>query len=169
MDNEILFTEKQKFNQWWLWLILIGADVLFLYKVVFIPVMDNPQSAEKLITNAGFLIPVILMLLATLLIVSSRLETQIRKDGIYVRFLPFHKSFKHYAWHTLSKAYVRQYSPIWEYGGWGLRFSGNGTAYNISGNKGLQLEFTNNKKLLIGTQKPDEITEVLNKIGQLKR
>ncbi|MBX2959059.1 MAG: hypothetical protein KF732_03800 [Flavobacteriales bacterium] len=65
--------------------------------------------------------------------------------------------------------YVRQYSPLTEYGGWGIRLGlfGKGTAYNVSGNKGLQLEFTNNKKLLIGTNKPNELTETLTKIGKL--
>ncbi|MEO0075774.1 MAG: hypothetical protein ABIK31_06695 [candidate division WOR-3 bacterium] len=58
-----------------------------------------------------------------------------------------------------------------EYGGWGLRLGlfGKGTAFSVSGNKGLQLEFTDNKKLLIGTNKLDELTETLKKIGQLKQ
>ena len=70
----------------------------------------------------------------------------------------------------MIKSYVRQYSPIIEYGGWGLRFGifGKGTAFNVSGNKGLQLEFINNKKLLIGTNKPDALTETLIKLGRLK-
>ena len=58
-----------------------------------------------------------------------------------------------------------------EYGGWGLRLGlfGNGKAFNVSGDKGLQLEFTDNKKLLIGTNRPEELTETLIKIGQLKQ
>jgi hypothetical protein len=70
----------------------------------------------------------------------------------------------------LTKSFVRQYSPLTEYGGWGLRpgLFGKGTAFCVSGDMGLQLEFTDNKKLLIGTNKPDELTETLNKIGQLK-
>jgi hypothetical protein len=57
-----------------------------------------------------------------------------------------------------------------EYGGWGLRLGlfGKGTAFNVSGDIGLQLEFTDDRKLLIGTNKPDELIETLNKIGQLK-
>jgi hypothetical protein len=71
----------------------------------------------------------------------------------------------------LTKSYIRQYSAIKEYGGWGLRIGllGKGTAYNVSGDKGLQLEFTTNKKILIGTNRADEITVTLNKIGQLKQ
>jgi hypothetical protein len=70
----------------------------------------------------------------------------------------------------LTKSYVRQYSAITEYGGWGLRLGlfGKGQAYNVSGDKGIQLEFTNNKKLLIGTNKAEELTAVLKKIGQIK-
>ena len=79
--------------------------------------------------------------------------------------------FKYYAWEKLKKSFVRQYSPIAEYGGWGLRygFLGKGKAFNVSGDKGLQLEFMDNKKLLIGTSKPDELTEALKRIGQLKQ
>ncbi|MBC8644094.1 hypothetical protein H9W95_08645 [Flavobacterium lindanitolerans] len=71
----------------------------------------------------------------------------------------------------MTKSYVRQYAPIAEYGGWGLRydFMGKGKALNVSGNKGLQLKFTDNKKLLIGTNKPDELTEILKKLGQLNQ
>lgn len=57
-----------------------------------------------------------------------------------------------------------------EYGGWGLRLGGfgKGQAYNISGDKRLQLEFTTGQRLLIGTNKPEELSTVLISIGQLK-
>lgn len=67
----------------------------------------------------------------------------------------------------MTKPYVRQYSPLAEYGGWGLRLGlfGKGTSYNVSYDKGLQLEFTDNKKLLIGTNKSDELTETFKKLN----
>ena len=33
MDKEVLFTERQRFKQWWLWLILLGVNGLFLFGV----------------------------------------------------------------------------------------------------------------------------------------
>ncbi|MBE9601319.1 hypothetical protein [Pedobacter sp. MC2016-24] len=71
----------------------------------------------------------------------------------------------------MTKSFVRKYSPLTEYGGWGIRFGlfGQGNAFNVSGNEGLQLEFNDHTKLLIGTKKPAELTETLNKIGQLKQ
>lgn len=170
MDNEILFTERQRFRQWWLWFILLGINGLFLFGVIKQVVGGEPYG-DKPMSNTGLIITTALTVFLTFLFVSFRLETIIRKDGIYVRFFPFHLKFRHYAWETLTKCYVRQYAPIAEYGGWGLRygFMGKGKALNVSGNKGLQLEFTDNKKLLIGTNKPDELTEILKKLGQLKQ
>jgi hypothetical protein len=170
MDTEILFSERQKFKQWWLWLILFGINGLFLFGV-YRQVIDGQKFGNKPMSNVALIIATALTILLTLLFINFRLDTIIKKDGIYVRFFPFHKKFKHYAWDTLTKSFVRQYSAITEYGGWGLRLGlfGKGTAFNVSGDKGLQLEFTNNKKLLIGTNKPYELTETLSKIGQLKQ
>lgn len=165
--EDIVFTETQRFKQWWLWLIFFGLNgkVLFdVFKQFGNESPDRTTGMTELLISAGLVFSV------TILFIVSRLETVIKQDGIYVRFFPFHIRFKHYHWHSLTKAFVRQYSPVTEYGGWGLRLGlfGKGAAYNISGNQGLQLELTNSKKLLIGTNKPDELSEVLKQIGQLK-
>jgi hypothetical protein len=169
LEKEILYSERQRFKQLWLWLILFGINGLFLF-AVFKQVVGGQQFGDKPMSNVGLLIATGLTVVLTILFLNFRLDTAIKKDGIYVRFFPFHLQFKHYTWDKLTKSFVRQYSPISDYGGWGLRLGlfGKGVAYNVSGDKGLQLEFTNNKKILIGTKKPDELTETLIKIGQLK-
>jgi hypothetical protein len=170
MSNTILFTERQKFKQWWVWLILLSLNGILLFGV-FKQVIGGQQFGDKPAGNTELLILSGLLLLFTLLFFNLRLDTIIKQDGIYVRFFPFHLKFKYFSWDSMTKTYVRNYSPLTEYGGWGLRFGffGKGTAYNVSGDKGLQLEFTDNKKLLIGTNKPEELTETLNKIGQSKQ
>ena len=118
MTQEILFSEKQGFKQWWLWIILAVVNGLFLfgiYKQLIVGETfgDRPMSNTLLVVTEGFI------LLLTILFISYRLETQIRTDGIYLRFLPFQFSFRHYPWSTLSKAFVRQYSPhrrLWRLG-----------------------------------------------------
>ena len=93
------------------------------------------------------------------------LETEIRPDGIYVRYFPFHIHFKRFAPEDLSEYYARRYKPILEYGGWGIRYSlRNGKAYNVSGNQGVQLVFKNGKKLLIGSQKANELEIAIRSI-----
>ncbi|HEY0055542.1 MAG TPA: hypothetical protein VGB63_09315 [Pedobacter sp.] len=170
MDKDVLFFEKQKFNQWWLWLLLLLVNGLFFFGF-YKQVLCGQQFGNKPMSNNGLMVACILSVLITILIYNHRLETWITKDGIYVRFFPFHLSFKHFTWDTISKSFVREYNPIGEYGGWGLRLGlfGVGNAYNVSGNKGLQIEFFNRKKLLIGTKKPQEITAVLDEVKQFKK
>jgi hypothetical protein len=169
MNSEVLYSETQRFKQIWLWALLIGINCLMLYGVVQQVILGHPFG-DKPSGDAELLILSALTLLIVILFLLLRLETRITKDGIYVRYYPFHLSFKHYPWDSLIKSYVRQYSPIMEYGGWGLRYGmfGKGTAFNVSGNKGLQLEFTDHKKILIGTRKPEEISETLRKLRQWK-
>lgn len=170
MNKEILFRETQKFRQWWLWLILMGINGLFLFGV-FMQVIGGQKFGDKPMSDSQLITATFFTIILTLLFTSIRLETIIKNDGIYVRFFPLHLKFKHYSWERLTKSYIRQYSAISEYGGWGLRIGifGKGNAYNVSGDDGLQLEFIDNKKLLIGTNKPDDLTQLLQKIGQLKQ
>jgi hypothetical protein len=169
MDNEVLFTERQRFTQWWLWLILLGVNALFLLGV-WTQVIEVKQFGDKPMSDNELLLTTGLIISLTLLFIIIKLETQVKKDGIYVRLFPFHISYKHYPWDKLSKSFVRQYSPLTEYGGWGLRLGlfGKGKAYNVSGDMGLQLEFSDLKKLLIGTNRPDELEATLRTIGKLK-
>jgi hypothetical protein len=168
MNNNILFTERQRFNHWLPWLIILGINGLFLFGV-FKQVIGGQQFGDHPLSNVGLLIVTGFTITIAILYMNFRLDTTIKNDGIYVRFFPIHLKFKHYSWDKVTKSFVRQYSSLKEYGGWGVRTGGQETAYNVSGDKGLQLEFTDNKKLLIGTKKPDELTETLNKIGQLKK
>lgn len=170
MSDVTLFTESQRFRQWWVWSILAVVNGIFVFGI-FKQVIGGQQFGSKPMSDTGLLIMSASMMALTVLFINFRLETIIKEDGIYVRFFPFHLKLKYYPWHSLTKCYVRQYSAISEYGGWGLRINlfGKGTAYNVSGNQGIQLEFINNKKLLIGTGKSDELTATLSKIGQLKQ
>lgn len=169
MESTKLFAERQRFKQWWVWLILAGINGLFLYAVIT-QVIGGESFGTNPMSNTGLLITALFLILFTLFFLNIRLDTEINKEGIAVRFFPFQLKFRHYNWNTIDKCYVRKYSPITEYGGWGIRLGlfGKGRALNVSGNIGLQLEFNDGKKLLIGTNKPKELTEVLNSARRLK-
>ena len=162
MKREVLYSEVQKFKQWWLWLILFGINSMFVYGVIQQVILGN-KFGDKPMSNTGLLIFFAFSLVLSIFFVFLRLESVISPDGIFVRFYPVILKYRFYSWGTVDKAYVRQYKPILEFGGWGLRrsFRGKGKAFNVSGNVGLQLEFVNGDRLLIGTQNPDQIRNVL--------
>ena len=169
MEQDYVYKEIQRFTQWWLWLILVVLNLVFIYgfyKQVITgqPVGDNPMS------DTGVTVATLVSFLLSAFFYSLRLETLIKADGIYVRFFPFHLKFKHYGWSRINRSYVRKYSAITEYGGWGLRYGmfEKGTAFNVSGNQGLQLVFVDQKKLLIGTNNPKGLSSALKEMGQLR-
>lgn len=161
MKENSAFYEKQRFRQWWLWLIIIFVLGFSVYNFI-----ENRAYFSTGEIIASFAVLIIIFILFFII----KLETKIDELGIRLRLFPFHLQFKYFPWATIQKAYIREYSPIGEYGGWGLRMGlfGKGKAYNVSGNIGLQLVFNDNKKLLIGTQKSEEIKFFLEEIDKAK-
>jgi hypothetical protein len=92
----------------------------------------------------------------------GNLTTEVRADGIYYRFFPFHLRFHRIAAESLVSYEVRTYKPIKDYGGWGIRYGRGSKAYNVSGNRGVMLEFSDGKRLLIGSQKPDDLANAIS-------
>ena len=56
-----------------------------------------------------------------------------------------------------------------EYGGWGIRTISlkKNIAYTISGDKGLQIELKDGKKILLGTQNPEEVEKIVSQITHI--
>ena len=71
------------------------------------------------------------------------------------------RRFHRIAFDDISLIYPRTYQPLGEFGGYGIRWGKYGRAYNVSGNRGVQLEFSNGRKLLIGSQHAEELTTAL--------
>jgi hypothetical protein len=159
MSSTILFSETQRFTQWWIWGLLLGSSAIVLVTIY--------QQVSTDAVSSSLWLALAVTLLALGLFLSMRLETQLHREGIRVRLFPLHLRHREIPWSAIEKAYLRTYSPIREFGGWGLRFGPKGKAYNVSGNQGLQLELRNGKKLLIGTQKSEELRIILKSLGKL--
>lgn len=165
---ESLFSERQSFRQIWLWLILLIVNCLFAY-VAFKQIVNGFEFGEKPMSNTMLIISIIGSLLLSFFFFYMRLDTEVKKDGIYYRLFPFQLKFKNVEWTELSHLYVRIYSPLAEYGGWGIRIGlfGKGRAFNVSGNSGLQLIYKGGKRFLLGTQKAKELESVLRQLDKL--
>jgi hypothetical protein len=101
--------------------------------------------------------------IAPTLLLMSHMATEVRIDGVYVRFRPFHRNWRRFTFDDMESIEPMRYSPIREYGGWGIRtnFHG-GWAYNVSGNLGVQIVMRSGKRVVIGTQRPEEIMAAVN-------
>ncbi|MFO7672188.1 MAG: hypothetical protein R6V74_00610 [Lutibacter sp.] len=157
-----IFIEEQKFTQSWLF---IGLAIAFV--LVAMPIIKDWNSISQgsfgeILNDAG---GILVISFVFVFFNFFKLKTRIDEKGIYYQYLPFHFSYRFLPWNTISKCYVRNYDAIFEYGGWGLKFSfrkKRGKSFTVKGNVGLQLLFTNGKHLLIGTQKREEIQRTID-------
>ena len=160
MNNEIIFSERQQFKK--NWFIILFAIAFILNRVL------QSYCGDAVYYNNLFImwLPSYCLVIIALLLRSIRLETAIREDGIYYQLFPFQWKMKKISFDDIEQIYVRNYHPIMEYGGWGIRLGlfGKGWAIDISGNKGIQIIFKDQKKrkFLLGTQKPEEAETALN-------
>jgi len=160
MKKGTVFKESQRFTQWWIWLIIIGMDLLYV-GAIGIHLLRQINAQKEPVLNAEIIIPVVIITAITALFFILRLDTIIDDAGIHVKFFPFHLSFRHYGWDKIANCFVRKYRPLIEYGGWGMRGVGKNKALNVKGNMGIQIEFYDGRKLLIGTSKFEEASKFL--------
>lgn len=161
--SELFFKEEQRFRQLWLWVFVILACTIpwvgMILQVMLGHKFGNNPEPDWLI----ILMWLVFGIGFPIFFYSLRLITEVQKDGIYLRFFPFHRKFKIYRYEEIESYTAREYKPIREYGGWGIRYVIGGIAYNVYGNKGLQLVLKNKKKILVGTQKPEEFYQAIKK------
>ena len=156
-----IFKEEQSFRQTWLIVVLIIASIVPVAMMI-----KKYLKADTTLSTQEFLITIGVILLSISLIFFFKLTTKIDEVGIHYQFFPLHFKVKTIPWNTISKAYVRTYYPISEFGGWGLRGGfffnkGKEKAVNVSGDIGIQLILKDGRKLLIGTQLKEEAKRVL--------
>ncbi|HYD22898.1 MAG TPA: hypothetical protein VEB40_15550 [Flavipsychrobacter sp.] len=157
------FAETQRFRQRWVWLVLgVAATV----PCVSILVSDNWSERTSAIIDLAVAIGIPPLIIGFL--TQIKLSTRVDSSGVSFRFFPIQLKETTIFWDEIEKVDVRTYKPIREFGGWGWRHSfKNGRAFNVSGNWGLQLVLKTGKKVLVGTQKADELRSVLAGLGKL--
>ena len=145
----ILFEEKQKFNQWWLWVILLSFPIVSVG-----PFDDNEINVYYVLI--GLAIPLLFYLF--------ELRIKVNANGLHYQFFPFHLKFHTIKMDKIESFKAMEYSPLKEYGGWGIKYGFKGKAYNVSGNKGVKVHLSNKRNILFGSQKYKELEKALKQI-----
>jgi hypothetical protein len=159
----IMFTEQQRFRQKWVWILILGSSLVAWWSFVQQIMLRTPFGDRPSSDIVVWIIWILFGMGMPWLFISLKLITQVRSDGLHVRFSPFRERIIRFG--DIASYSVRQYNPLREYGGWGIRWTKkNGMAYNVSGNMGVQLELADNKKILIGSQKADELAASLRQM-----
>ncbi|WP_122087941.1 hypothetical protein [Halalkalicoccus subterraneus] len=141
MPRSPSFRETQRMRQPWVWL-LLGAIV-----VVTIPVGSIPAL-------------VVLAAVAALFF-AIRLTTEVREDGVYVRFGPIHRTFRHVPFDDVERVETTRFGLL-SYGGIGIRWTPDTIAYMTDRGDGIEIHRANAKSVVIGSQRADELAAAIS-------
>ena len=156
----VLFREEQKFTYWWLWTLLILITLIPVYGL-YIQVVRGIPFGDKPMSDMGLILFFILMLVMNMLTWQIKLTTQITDQNIDIHYFPFFK--KRFQIKEIDSLELVKYGFV----GYGVRIgTQHGTVYNVAGNKGLALVLRNKRKYCIGTQKPDELQNILTHLSK---
>ena len=144
-----IFEENQKFTQWWLWIILLSFPIISVG-----PFDDNEINIYYVLI--GLLILCFFFLL--------QLRVKVSAEGLHYQFFPFHIKSHTIKLEDIEKFKAMEYSPLKEYGGWGIKYGFKGKAYNVSGNKGVKIFLKNGLNIMFGSQKYNELAKALRQV-----
>lgn len=155
-----MFREEQQFRQRWLLVLVLGLAGLTWWTVLRQFWFDAPVGEGVPTGWVVWVMWAIVGVAMPLLFLRAKLITEVHEDGVMIRFFPFPRRFIPLA--EIEQVEVRSYSALKEYGGWGIKgWSANNVAYNVSGGTGVQLTLGGPRRVLVGSQKAEELAEAI--------
>ena len=151
-----IFEEHQKLRLTWSMHTLFIATAIIgatAFGVLFAP-FRNPLIGGMILVAA-------VMTLVVPYFVLPGMTTRVDGEGVHLRFgtLPW----RTIAATTITTAETCAYNAFKEFGGYGMRLrqKGRDDCYTISGDQGVRLTLQDGRKVLIGTQRRDELAAAL--------
>jgi hypothetical protein len=173
MQQQIIFRETQSFTRAWLVLIVpstVGSAVLFMHGMVQqlvygIPWGDRPMSDRSLVMVSVFC--VIICLGSLFMFVAGKLITEVRPDGLYIRFFPFHLKYHKIDLDRAKEIVALPQGSGREYAGEGIRLGRKGKGYIASGREGVQVIYEHTR-ITIGSNNGEGLLEAVHSINTKK-
>ena len=120
---------------------------------------NQPMSDVGLIVTS--LVTFAISLGVVWLFLAMALVVEVRSDALVIHFKPLKR--RTVAYSDIAKVEPVRYRPVAHYGGWGIRRGRQGWAYNVSGDRGVRLDFQDGTHLLIGSQRATELAAAIEK------
>ena len=182
MRDELVFNERQRINKWMVLSLLGLIDGLLIYGCIVQIGMGKPWGNNPT-DNVALIVLTVILFLLNLSFFLVRLDTIINEDGVYERMFPFQLKPRFFPWDQILDACVIKMNPIKAFNSWGvrtklfrvqigstqIRYGIDYASYTISGKIVLQLTLKNSKKIYVGTQRPEDLSEFLEKLDAKRK
>ncbi len=163
------FREEQRFAPWVYWLAAAVALAAFIAPLVAARMAKDPSAFIPVILVELFVVALMLFPLNILFMI-----TEVTDRGVVVsfgRWFPIYR--RHIPLHDIQETRPVYYRPLWDAGGWGIRwgrFEGKRCTFlNARGDRGVYLVHGSEKRLIIGSQEPEQLAEAIRKAAGVSR
>jgi len=89
-----------------------------------------------------------------------KLVTEVRDDGLLICFVWLWPE-RTIPWDQIRSVETRTDRPIRDFGGYGVRWAARGVVYHACGNRGVRMVLASGERVLIGSQRPDELARAV--------
>lgn len=142
--------------------IILGAIVLI--DLVYLVLKTFRDGLQEIQLTDFYAIAVLVLL--WVFVEWNKIYTRVTPEGIGYRYFPLQIRERFARWEDLKEVYIREYSALGEWGGWGLRYAfGRGWGYVAGGDWGVQLVYKNGKKRFISTKQLSELKAALEQVA----
>lgn len=156
--SDLLYREVQRARMWWAWLAMILLPLLAWWAFVQQVLRGEPWGDDPAPDLAVWVLFVVFGLgFPALFLFGLRLVTEVTARELRVRLVPFNFGWVRFPVDEIERFEARQYRPIREYLGWGIRWGPSGRAYNLNGDRGVQLILNSGRRVLIGSERAEEL------------
>jgi len=145
----------------------------FLYALIIsvllfgLLIAQSPNTSNSFMEN--WLPPSLITFFVLSLLFSIDLTWELDSTGFTYRFLPFIWRRKSIPIQEIQSIEVLDIRPLWDFGGWGLRWSSKyGKAYTTSGKTVIRLTLKNGDILNFTASKDTNLSELQDKLPQIK-
>jgi hypothetical protein len=160
-----LFKEKQRLHTP-LVLVMLVLGVGLPGYIAIQQLMLGRRCGNRPMSDWGVAIVMPAIILLMLALAGLKLETRLYRDRLRIPIFPFADETLRLS--RIARWEVRPYSPLKEYWGWGVRFGNGGDiAYAMKGTRGVQLVMQDGSRVLIGSQRPEDLASALTAVASL--
>jgi hypothetical protein len=164
MEPRVLHKERTSWS-WWVHLLIWGgvaiaagaglSNVRGFSDPDFLPTMATPIGIAALIPLFFYGL-------------FGYLSAQVTEAGIRLKWGPLGWIKKFIPFDTITKAEAVTYSPLMEFGGWGIRMRGKKRAWTVRGNRAVRMELTDGKIFYLGSERPERFAEWIRSMERKK-
>lgn len=167
-NSSVLYREVNHFSHSLIWLVVICITFCSVYfalpQLFAIGSVNSPSDfivvMSSIFLTIGFVLPTFLL--------AIKMRIQVRTDGLYVKIVPFHMSFR-----KVSLADLKNFEPYMPQGKeenkLGLRYAVAKKAYAVGGKRGIRLEFKDGRVVLLESRFAEKFILAIGKASSASK